>query len=261
MDTGSFHTPRFGISQRRGFTMLEILVVIGIVTLLLGIMLPGLSRARQQAKETACLAGLQQLGLAISTYAMENEGYLPYGPKAPPPSATNFYPLTGNVTSLISLQNGAAVGLGLLLENHLAKTKEVLFCPGADESWDTQASLSAVGKSQVEASYYYRHASVTSLSGPLPPPRMQMDRLGRNRQGGVIRCLAFDTQFVAPPKMALFNLRTRTHHRQRSVNALFTDGHASVHKNTDDRFTVNVSISVYQTLNRVLGIFEQLDQE
>jgi prepilin-type N-terminal cleavage/methylation domain-containing protein/prepilin-type processing-associated H-X9-DG protein len=261
MQSGTFPGHGIALPRRRAFTLLEIIVVVGIVTVLLGIMLPGLSQARHQARQTACIAGLQQLGVAVATYAMDNEGYLPYGPKAPPPSATNFYPATGNVTSLISLQNGAPVGLGLLLENQLSHNKEVLFCPGADETWDTKASLAAVGKSQVEASYYYRHASVTTLSGPLSSPNMQIDRLGRNRRGGTIRCLAFDTQFLAPAKMALFNLRTRTHHRQRLVNALYTDGHASEHRNFNGRFTVNVSISVYQTLDRILKIFEELDQK
>ena len=197
----------------------------------------------------------------MSSYAMDNNGFLPYGPKSPPPSATNFYPLTGNVTSLISLEGGAPVGLGLLLSDHLAGRKEILFCPGADEKLDTQASLAAVGVSQVESSYYYRHASVASLSGPVAQPTMERDRLGMNRNGVPIRCLAMDTQFIAPAKMAVFNLRTRTHHRKRAVNALYTDGHASNHKNVNDRFTVNISLSVYRTLDRILEIFESLDKD
>lgn len=248
-------------AARGAFTLVEILVVIGAITLLLGMMIPGLSRSRHVAKRTACLAGLQQLGVAISTYAMENNGSVPYGPKAPPPSATNFYPLTGSVTSLVSLQNGAPVGLGLLLADNLSGKKDVLFCPGADESWDTAASLAAVGTSQVESSYYYRHASVAMLSGKLPPPRTKIDQLGSNRDGAPIRCLVTDTQFLAPQQMSLFNLRTRTHHRKRFANALYTDGHASEHENTGGRFTVNVSLSVYNTLDRILKNFELLDRE
>ncbi len=246
---------------RCGFTLIEVLVVIAIIAVLIGALLPALGHGRQLATQAVCLSNLRQISVAMSSYALENDGSLPYGPKAPPPSATNFYPHTGNVTSLISLENGSPVGLGLLLGSHLANTKELLFCPGADDKWDTKATLAAVGVSQVEASYYYRHASVTSLSGPLPVPRMNIDRLGKNRHGDPIRCLAMDSQFLAPPKMALFNLRSRTHHRKRAVDALFTDGHASKHKNVGDRFTVNVSISVYRTLDRILEGFEILDKE
>lgn len=248
-------------SVRKGFTILELLIVIGVIAVLMGILLPTLSRSRQAAIRATCLSGLQQMGIALSSYAFENGGFLPYGPKAPPPSATNFYPLTGNVTSLISLQNGAPVGLGLLLADQLASKKDILFCPGADDDWDVQASLAAVGVSQVESSYYYRHASVAALSGAQPAPRMELDRLGNNRQGHPIRSLVMDTQFLAPPQMSLFNLKTRTHHRQKFVNALFVDGHASSFQNVRDRFTVNVSISVYRTLDRILEIFEGLDKE
>jgi len=247
---------------RGGFTLLELLVVIAVTGVLMGILFPALSRSRQAAVQTVCLSGMQQLGVALSSYALENEGFLPYGPKSLPPSADNFYPQTGNVTSLISLKSGAPVGLGLLLSNQLASRKEVLFCPGADDDWDVQDSLARVGVKQVEASYYYRHASVVSLSGTLPPPRMELDRLGKNRNGAPIRCLALDTQFLSTPTMEEhFDLKTRTHHRQKVVNALYLDGHASSHQNARGRFTVNVSISAYQTLSRILENFESLDKE
>lgn len=247
------------VRRRSGLTLVEVIVVMAIITMLVGVLVPGLSHSRRIAKQTACLAGLQQIGVAICTYAMENDGSIPYGPKAPPPSATNFYPKTGNVTSLISLQNGAAVGLGLLLDRNLAESPQSLYCPGADAPEDTQAALARVGKSQVESSYYYRHASVTTLSGSAPPPRVKLDHLGKNRRGGAIRSLVMDTQFIAPPSMTVFNLYTRTHHDQRVVNALYTDGHVKTHDNANDRFQVNLSLSVYNTLDRILTIFEDLD--
>lgn len=253
------HRPQ--VLHRSAFTLIEVIVVLGVITILLGVLVPGLSRARFMARKTQCLTGLQQIGVAICTYAMENRGMIPYGPKAPPPSATNFYPKTGNVTSLISLQSGAPVGLGLLLDTHLAKAPESLFCPGADEKWDTKESLAKVGKSQVEASYYYRHGSIASLSGPASISMVELDRMGNNRQGNRVRCLVMDTQFIAPPQMSVFNLYTRTHHKQRFVNALYTDGHVSTHDNVDDRYQVNVSLSVYNTLDRILSIFEELDKD
>lgn len=271
--------PHTAFPANSGFTLLEVIMVITIIAMLVGLLIPGLSRSRNLAKQTACLAGLQQIGVAIGTYAMENDGSIPYGPKAPPPSATNFYPKTGNVTSLISLESGAPVGLGLLLEKNLSRNKNVLFCPGADEPWNTQETLDRVGQSQetcrtqppymnepthcqAECSYYYRHASVSTLSGPLPPPMVKLDRLGMNRKGAPIRCLAMDTQFISSDFMANnFNVHTRTHHQQRVVNAVYTDGHGSTHQNVEDRFKVNLSLSVYNTLDRILTIFEELDSD
>ena len=59
------------------FTLVEILVVIGIITILIGLLLPALSRAREQAKTTQCLSNLHQLGEAVYIYAAENHGSLP----------------------------------------------------------------------------------------------------------------------------------------------------------------------------------------
>jgi hypothetical protein len=240
--------------------LIEILVVVALIAMLVAILLPSLVRGRQLAIQSACMSGLRQVGVAIHAYAADNRGCIPYGPKSPPPSATNFYPLTGNVTSLISLESGAPVGLGLLLSKHLGREKGALFCPGADQADDVQTALAAVGVSQVEASYYYRHASVAVLSGPLPPPRIKIDQLGDNRNGAPVRCLAADTQFFAPPIMAMFNVRTRTHHQQRVVNALYIDSHVSTNKNVNDRYKVDVAVSVYDTLSRILAVLESLDR-
>ena len=63
---------------RRGFTLVELLVVIGIIAVLIGILLPTINRARKQANTTACMATLRSIGQAIFIYTGENKGYLPF---------------------------------------------------------------------------------------------------------------------------------------------------------------------------------------
>jgi prepilin-type N-terminal cleavage/methylation domain-containing protein/prepilin-type processing-associated H-X9-DG protein len=63
--------------SKRAFTIVELLVVIAIIAVLVAMLLPALSRAREQAKMVQCLSNLQQIGIATMLYANANRGNLP----------------------------------------------------------------------------------------------------------------------------------------------------------------------------------------
>ena len=63
--------------ERAGFTLIELLVVIAMIAILAGMLLPALSRARQNARRIVCVDHLKQLALATMMYVMENESYYP----------------------------------------------------------------------------------------------------------------------------------------------------------------------------------------
>lgn len=62
---------------RRRFTLIELLVVISIMSVLAGMLLPTLSRAREKARRINCAGNLKQIGLGLLMYAADFEGNLP----------------------------------------------------------------------------------------------------------------------------------------------------------------------------------------
>ena len=63
--------------RRPAFTLVELLVVIGIIALLISILLPALSKAQQQAQQIVCMSNMRQMGLAVAIYQADNKGAFP----------------------------------------------------------------------------------------------------------------------------------------------------------------------------------------
>ena len=74
------------VRPTRGFSLLELLVVVAIIAILAALLLPTLQSARERARRTACLSNLKQIGLALELYGRDSDDYFPntsFGASAP----------------------------------------------------------------------------------------------------------------------------------------------------------------------------------
>ena len=114
--------------RHNGFTLVELLVVIGIIAILIGILLPALARARQSANSANCLSNLRQIGQAIQMYVNANRTSLPYGywdgGVGIPPGPANYANSGDWSTLLLNTMSGKYGSNYIELTGQAARLKE-----------------------------------------------------------------------------------------------------------------------------------------
>ena len=109
--------------RTRAFTLVELLVVIGIIAILIGLLLPTLARARESSRRAACLSNLRQVAMAMRFYAYDNRDQVPLGYRA------------GNkqFNSMVRGSNNRLVLFGWLYAGGYMKVPSVFFCPSDND--------------------------------------------------------------------------------------------------------------------------------
>ena len=125
--------------RKAGFTLVELLVVIGIIAVLISLLLPALNKARQSAQTTQCLSNLRQIGMSLTQYSNDNKGYVIPAATLSPLQASTWVTIliaTNELPSQLNQQYGAVTST--------KQGSNCLICPsGSDAEWVDTASMLA----------------------------------------------------------------------------------------------------------------------
>jgi prepilin-type N-terminal cleavage/methylation domain-containing protein len=119
--------------RRRGFTLVELLVVIGIIAVLIAMLMPALSRARDQAIRIQCMSNLRSMMHAVTMYTSENKNYLPYVNWGDMPTGHTGWLYKSNGPSWFPSDPPPETYAQTGMIYHYLKTTKVFKCPLHDE--------------------------------------------------------------------------------------------------------------------------------
>ena len=237
---------RSPVRTTKGFTLVELLVVIGIIALLISILLPSLNKARETANRAKCASNLHQIGLAILLYQQDNQQLYPrtfqdVGVASAPTWGTGTSTAQSTADPFLATSNVSAndvsASLFLLLRNEQIGS-EVFTCPSsAAEKWDfgggSNTAQNWVNWTSItkNLSYSYQDpfASTTSvtygfnLRNPDATFAIASDiNPGRSVANGTFNPMTVNTN----SPNSIMRQGNSANHDQDGQNVLFGDGHA-----------------------------------
>lgn len=218
--------------ESRCFTLIELLVAISIIALLVGILLPALSAARNTALIIKCASNQKQIVLGTAAYATDYDGAIPRGPDhtlgpLDPSGQGTWATLASNIVWVPQpfLPDADYNAQGILIEGYI-HTYDILFCPGTDtpEAYEGQVELIGSRTDFVLSGYMYRALDETTYD--------KLDSLGVNSAGERATAMYYDVNRHGPPGMP-----EATNHNERIINAAYTDGHVTTFDNSQQRYS------------------------
>lgn len=208
------------------FTVVELLVVVGIITILVALLMPALSKARQVSQRVRCASNLRQIVMATTTYAGENKNRIPERWR-PGYDMGNVRPSTafGSYTSYSwggfadnSCNINSLVEKGYLSGLFIKDDPEVdvpwLWCPAAiDGTSAAPGNTSGTGGGYTSSYFFNPHTRVPTAASGLDSRYTRIDKIPRNR------CVVCDSVYALD---ALYHMSSSS---TAGWNLAFPDAH------------------------------------
>jgi prepilin-type N-terminal cleavage/methylation domain-containing protein/prepilin-type processing-associated H-X9-DG protein len=235
-------------SRARGFTLIELLVVIAIIAILAAMLLPALSRAKQQAQKTACANNLRQLNLCSIMYSQENADQIVPGAFISTPTIVGWVRgvLQLGVPNIRDNTNASYLKVGLLYP--FASTIDIYKCPSdysmAQEGISTYPRVRSYSMNQkMNCPFSWLYAPDTAFRNYRKASDIRrpsdiftfIDEREDSIDDGAFGVNMIDTAGSA----VLVNLPANRHGNSCGIS--FADGHSEIHKWLDARTTPPIS--------------------
>jgi len=214
-------------TRRRAFSLIEILVVVGIIAVLVAILLPVLEKAKEQSALTICGTNLHGISTALHTYASEYGDAIPRGPATPSSiDPARSWNQLGDATTWIAA-SAQSTGLGLLTKGYVENPKSLL-CPIDDDKNFAATFYANLASTTTNArgSYMYRQLDQTSKD--------HINDLGTNSFNNPAHAIVMDWQSRGTGDYLHTN-----HDQNEKLNVLYSDGHVQPFSDQEKAFAAH----------------------
>lgn len=238
--------------KRKAFTLIELLVVVAIIALLISILLPSLSRARELSKRTVCAANLRGIGQAMHIYAADDPGVFPaiadtYQANQGTQSSNMylFRPQDRTTAPLTTGVPSPTVDMWAVIRANNTTPKQFT-CPSTtdtgDPAQDTTAYYDFLAIGHLSYGYQYQHDPNRRVLGPSSEPNFPMMADGNPYIKGGIAGSTFSTDRTSAGRG-----NSNNHTNREGQNVLFVGSHVTFEKGPDvgisGRFVTGLNIS------------------